>query len=452
MDFEKINADDTLNQGRIKINNISEAVGGQISELKSDLTNKKFAELHDVSFEENMIDLSCIADGFINENGNYQYQPNWHMIDKYVPVKPNTKYYRLVNSEYEQIVLYDKNKNFISILRLFADNGTGKDGYFETPENCYFIKFQATKSQCDYNTQVYSQIRPTKYVESNTKANIKIPYEIITNKLSRKIVGYGDSMMASTSASTGNDIVALLGKMTKRPYINRGAGGAKTEEIMGVIGCLPLYIQPFTLPANKYNLVNISVKNSLGHSVRPVGGVCTVNGIKCYFANITQDLSNLQIARQEDGTEVQFKYPTPILYDGLENKDSVMLLWYGNNDQYGADDFEEYCNYTDMAISFNGNQDYLIIGLTSLIWTPQAVELNAKAQMRYGDKFVNVRDFLINYGLQYCDITPSDQDNIDIANNEIPSSLRADVGHLNDNGCRCVSYCLYERGKSLGYW
>ena len=37
MDFEKINADDTLNQGRIKINNILDAAKSQVSELKSDL-------------------------------------------------------------------------------------------------------------------------------------------------------------------------------------------------------------------------------------------------------------------------------------------------------------------------------------------------------------------------------------------------------------------------------
>lgn len=37
MDFEKINADDTLNQGRIKINNILDAAESQVSELKSEL-------------------------------------------------------------------------------------------------------------------------------------------------------------------------------------------------------------------------------------------------------------------------------------------------------------------------------------------------------------------------------------------------------------------------------
>lgn len=37
MDFEKINADDTLNQGRIKINNILDAAESQVSELKSEI-------------------------------------------------------------------------------------------------------------------------------------------------------------------------------------------------------------------------------------------------------------------------------------------------------------------------------------------------------------------------------------------------------------------------------
>lgn len=39
MAFEKINADDTLNQGRIKINNILDATKSQVSELKNDLAD-----------------------------------------------------------------------------------------------------------------------------------------------------------------------------------------------------------------------------------------------------------------------------------------------------------------------------------------------------------------------------------------------------------------------------
>lgn len=44
MAFEKINADDTLNQGRIKINNNVEAVRGQVSQLSESIT-KNYSEL-----------------------------------------------------------------------------------------------------------------------------------------------------------------------------------------------------------------------------------------------------------------------------------------------------------------------------------------------------------------------------------------------------------------------
>lgn len=415
------------------------------NKLSSEIANKQIATLSDTVFKQNILNLSNDTDGYIKENGEYQYQPSWHFYNNYVEVMPNTRYYRLVNSEYEQVVFYGKNKEFLSVLKLYADNT-----YFETPNNAYFVMFQATKTQADYATQVYSVVPPTEYVEPNTNS-LYVPYEIITTK-KQKIVGYGDSMVQSTGATSGNDIITLLGKMANMDYVNRGKGSATTEEVMAIIGCLPLYIEPFTLPASKDTLVNISVKNILGNSVRPMGGVCTINGIRCYFSGVSQDLSNLQIARQESGEAVTFDRPIPIMYDGISNKGNVMILWYGNNDGYGVSDFEEWASYTDMAISYNGNQDFLVIGLTSLTWTPEAVAFNAKAQKKYGDKFVNVRDWLINYGLDYCKIAPTEQDTTDISNNEIPTSLRADIGHLNNNGCKCAAKCLYDRGVTLGYW
>lgn len=63
MDFEKINADDTLNQGRIKINNIGEIVMGQISGLKEDLGN-----IED-SFITNLADSSKFTDGYCSNSG-----------------------------------------------------------------------------------------------------------------------------------------------------------------------------------------------------------------------------------------------------------------------------------------------------------------------------------------------------------------------------------------------
>lgn len=69
MAFEKINADDTLNQGRIKINNNVEAVIGQVSELKEDKIDIKNYILENVQIDE----LTQRITANIKNNGRKKY-------------------------------------------------------------------------------------------------------------------------------------------------------------------------------------------------------------------------------------------------------------------------------------------------------------------------------------------------------------------------------------------
>ncbi|AVQ03075.1 hypothetical protein B7G68_15185 [Caulobacter segnis] len=60
--------------------------------------------------------------------------------------------------------------------------------------------------------------------------------------------------------------------------------------------------------------------------------------------------------------------------------------------------------------------------------------INAQLQSTYGDKFSDYRTWMIQHGLAQAGITPTTQDLTDIANDTIPTSLRADSTHLNDAG------------------
>ena len=67
MDFEKINADDTLNQGRIKINNILDAVSDKVSQLSESMT-ENYSELKE-SIVKFLIENKMI--NYTMKNGTY---------------------------------------------------------------------------------------------------------------------------------------------------------------------------------------------------------------------------------------------------------------------------------------------------------------------------------------------------------------------------------------------
>ena len=69
-------------------------------------------------------------------------------------------------------------------------------------------------------------------------------------------------------------------------------------------------------------------------------------------------------------------------------------------------------------------------------------------------KFIDARAYLIRYGLDDANITPTQQDLDNIKNNSVPKSLLIDEDdvHFNQHGYTIIANLEYERGKVLGYW
>lgn len=83
MDFEKINADDTLNQGRIKINNIGEAVKAQVSQL-----SESIVEISEDCLSVNVGATPNLVDGkFVNATNNSIASDNSFAMTEPIPVK-----------------------------------------------------------------------------------------------------------------------------------------------------------------------------------------------------------------------------------------------------------------------------------------------------------------------------------------------------------------------------
>jgi lysophospholipase L1-like esterase len=72
-------------------------------------------------------------------------------------------------------------------------------------------------------------------------------------------------------------------------------------------------------------------------------------------------------------------------------------------------------------------------------------------QAAFGDCFLDVRKYLVNYGLVDAGITPTSQDLTDIAADVIPSSLRSDSTHFTAAGYTLVANFVSRAIRAKGW-
>ena len=134
--------------------------------------------------------------------------------------------------------------------------------------------------------------------------------------------------------------------------------------------------------------------------------------------------------------------------------DRVNVFWYGGNNQTDAETIK-----ADLARSIAslapGNQRFLVLGVVNQATPAERrggadydtiVRLNADLARIYGDRFFDVRQFLVGLA------DPADPaDVIDKQDDVAPSSLRADGVHLNVAGSTAVARKVLELITANGW-
>ena len=70
----------------------------------------------------------------------------------------------------------------------------------------------------------------------------------------------------------------------------------------------------------------------------------------------------------------------------------------------------------------------------------------------FGEHFINMRAFMIEYGLETAGLEPTEQDLDDLANGRVPEQLKDDYTHFNSYGYYAMGAAVYQKGVELGYW
>ena len=85
-------------------------------------------------------------------------------------------------------------------------------------------------------------------------------------------------------------------------------------------------------------------------------------------------------------------------------------------------------------------------------YAPRETAWEAALSEAFGERFINVRVFLIKHGLDISGLAPTEEDVADARLGCISKQLRSDWTHLNARGYFAKAVAIYRRGVRLGYW
>ncbi len=273
-----------------------------------------------------------------------------------------------------------------------------------------------------------------------------------------RIICWGDSL----TEGTGGDGVTYpdtLEKLSGVEVLNYGVYAEMASCIAARQGGNPMHAkETFTIPA-ECEPVEIKLENIKDNPemllVFGAAGInpCSIGGVEGTFS-IDLETGIRYFTRSTAGEAVTVESRTPMLFHAMLNRraDDILVIFSGTNDHPDTESIGNVIAWQRAMIDYAGTENYVIIGMTRKKYMPQIEEVNGILAEEYGSHFLDVRTYLLENGLQDAALEATEQDQADLKNGEIPTSLRSDDdGHGTSAFYRIIGERLYQKILELGY-
>ena len=253
------------------------------------------------------------------------------------------------------------------------------------------------------------------------------------------------------------------------PVVNMGGGKENTATILGRSGVVPFVVSAdFVIPADA-TAVQIKITSPDGKAVTPlISGGAGVNPVTIAGIQGTMTVSTPQgggqsyyeFTRLEPGSETPVSKGEEVLTDCQNAYQNYLhIVWLGT---YG-----EYTNSAQLVKDVKtllarqaGSADrYLVIGPCTLQgnWNINVANLDAvdsAMQQAFGNRYINVRKYLMEDGLMDAKLTASKNDMQIIKQGRVPESFRSNASgaDLNAIAYKLIGKLVYDRMDLLGYF
>lgn len=258
-------------------------------------------------------------------------------------------------------------------------------------------------------------------------------------------------------------LAGFQGNVPVPEVLNMGVGGEDTNTILGRNGAVPFIVSAdFVIPSD-ITPVNIEFQSSNGKAVAPLRQGKTgiewvrINGISGTIdieqEDYISDEYTYTFTRSVCGESVEVASGTPIITSGSTvGTDYLTVIFIGENGGY--DTYEELINQQHAIINYQtaNNDRFIIVGLHTGTASERAGLEKAMVD-EYGDKYINLREYMAAQGLTDAGVECTDEDQEMIAEGMTPASLMIDDKcHFNSDGYRLIGNLIYNRMDELGYF
>lgn len=255
------------------------------------------------------------------------------------------------------------------------------------------------------------------------------------------------------------------------PVVNLGAGQEDSTTILGRSGVVPYVVaSDLVIPAGTES-VPVSIMSENGKTVAPLTAgnagvnpvtIAGVEGTLTRTAN-AQGWSqySYQFTRLEEGAETPVAKGTEIVTACTEEyRDYVHIVWLGTYGEFTNPETLVAETKALLSRQTENSDRYLVIGPCTYkgSWDPlQTYSMDAidSAMLQaFGNRYINLRKYLIEDGLRDAGITATKNDTTNISQGKVPDSFRSNAGAADLNGVayELLGKLVYERMELLGYF
>ena len=327
-----------------------------------------------------------------------------------------------------------------------------------TVEKCYLIETSDNIIKTIEDMPYSEKIVVPKEIKDGSvtweKLSEDVKKRISDDTITNIIDCWGDSLTAgagSTNYSYPKKLQELIGdSFTVNNY---GQGSEVAEAIAFRQGGLNALIGAFT-PSTSY------VENEMLVSVNGKDLLPTLNYQGTYYGNnivyigstpyIYRRISNkCMLACATGNVPSAYTRPMMVRAEGKGTK-HILIVCMGQNGWVNTDN-HTLADIISKMIEHNNYDKYIVVGIPSGSKTSKEEQEKVLSSC-FGNHFVNAREYISTYGLSDSNLTPTEEDTSAMSEGRIPPQLRVDGVHMNDYGYIAMANCIYQRGVSLGYW
>ena len=268
-----------------------------------------------------------------------------------------------------------------------------------------------------------------------------------------RIVCWGDSLTVSLDEKSA--FPDILRSLSGCEVINYGVESETASMIAMREGGLRVNVKATVIPAD-VNLIPVFLRTEDdGHVFfleHGDGGVnpCVISGIEGQLEKLN---GSYYFKRNTKGERIAVEEGTQFKTHGMidARMGDVLVIFAGTNDLPNAKNVSNIISLEKSMLDAAKCDKYIIVGLTYAGGIPEIDAVNEAMAKEFGDHFVDIRKYMLNYGLADAGIKPTANDLADIKKGEIPSSLRSDYVHGNKHYHRLLGEQIYRRMQQLGY-